>query len=223
MKPLPIAIGYDHRQPVSFMVLAHSLIKHSSVPIAITPLVLPTLGLRRAGLTPFTFSRFMVPELQNYEGWAAFMDIDMIVLGDIAELFALANDRYAVMVCKNELRFEWTSLMLFNCAKCKMLTPKYVQEANGLHKIEWAPEKEIGDLPPQWNHLVGYDDPDPNAKLVHFTQGIPAFPETQDCEFADEWRQLASEAFSSISWQKLMGHSVHAAPVLHRLQKEMTA
>lgn len=217
---LPIFIGYDHRQPVSFAVLAHSLVKRSSKPLAITPLVLPTLALRRAGLTPFTFSRFLVPALSQYKGWGLFLDIDMLARADIAELFALADDSKSVMVVKNDLRFEWASLMLFNCAKCAMLTPDYVDRASGLHAIHWAPDEDIGALPAEWNHLVGYDPPNPNAKMVHFTQGVPCFPETQDSEFGEEWRRDASGAFSAVSWRELMGKSVHAAPVYERLMAQ---
>lgn len=223
IETLPIFIGYDPRQPVSFVTLAHSLIGRSSKPVAITPLVLETLPLRRAGLTPFTFSRFLVPSLMHYDGWALFLDIDMMFRADPAELFALADDRYAVMVAKNPIRFEWASMMLLNCKKCSVLTPEYVEGENGLHKIAWAAEEEIGEVPGEWNHLVGYDPPNPSAKLVHFTQGVPAYPETKDSEFGEEWRQMASSAFSSVSWRDLMGNSVHAAPVYERLKRRQEA
>lgn len=221
MNTIPIFIGYDHRQPVSFMTLTHSLIKHASRPLSITPLVLGTLPLRRVGLTPFTFSRFLVPSLCDYEGWAIFMDIDMLARRDIAELLSLADDRYAVMVVKNNLRFEWTSLMLLNCARCKVLVPEYVEMAKSLHTIGWLPDDQIGDLPTEWNHLVGYDKENPAAKLAHFTQGVPAYPETHDSEFGDEWRTAAGEAFSAITWRKLMGQSVHAGPVYERLSRKV--
>jgi hypothetical protein len=222
---LPIFIGYDPRQPVSFVTLTHSLIGNSSKPLAIIPLVLPTLPCQRVGLTPFTFSRFLVPSLMNYDGWALFLDIDMMARADIAELFAMADDRYAVMVVKHppEHRYEWTSMMLLNCRKCSVLTPEYVQVSGGLHKITWAPEEEIGEIPAEWNHLVGYDYPRPDAKLVHFTQGVPAFVETKDCEYGEEWRQVASSAFSSVSWHELMGNSVHAQFVQERPMKQQTA
>lgn len=150
MSTIPIFIGYDHRQPVSFMTLTHSLIKRSSRPLAITPLVLGTLALRRVGLTPFTFSRFLVPALRNYQGWALFMDIDMMARADIAELMALADDRYAVMVVKHDgkLKYEWASLMLLNCERCRVLTPEYIENAPGLHAIGWMPPEDVGDLPP---------------------------------------------------------------------------
>ena len=204
-------IGYDERQPISFNVLQQSVFRNSSKPVAITPLVLEQLPLKRSGLTPFTYSRFLVPYLCGYEGWALFLDIDMLVRGDIAELFDLADDKYAVMISKNELRFEWASAMLFNCAKCKILTPDYIEKAEGLHIINWVKEEEIGELPGEWNHLVGYDKPRDNPKLIHFTQGIPCFPETDDCEHANPWRKEAQFAVSARSWVSLMGTSAHAA------------
>ena len=69
------------------------------------------LPLKRMGLTPFTYSRFLVPQLCNYEGWALFLDLDMLVQGDIAELFDLADESQAVMVVKSNARFEWASVM----------------------------------------------------------------------------------------------------------------
>lgn len=214
---LKVFIGYDHRQPVSYSALSYSLIRHSSKPISIIPLVLHSLPITRSGLTPFTFSRFLVPYLSGYEGWSLFLDIDMMARADISELFEKCDDNYAVMVSKNALRFEWTSMILFNCVRCRVLTPKYVSERDGLHKITWVPDTDIGSIPGEWNHLVGYDAPNPDAKLVHFTQGVPAFPETKDHEFGEEWRQMASSAFSSIPWRDLMGNSVHARHVYEKL------
>jgi lipopolysaccharide biosynthesis glycosyltransferase len=222
---LRIFIGYDPRQPVSYNVLQQSIFRTSSKPVAITPLILnPSkennlhsdkivnqLPLKRTGLTHFTFSRFLVPYLCNYEGWALFLDIDMLVKGDIAELFAMADDKYSVMVSKNKHKFEWASAMLFNCAKCKVLTPEYIETANGLHTIDWVKEEEIGDFPREWNHLVGYDKPRNDPKLIHFTQGNPYAPETWDSEHGDAWREEAQFGTSAWPWVNLMGHSVHAA------------
>lgn len=205
-----IFIGYDHRQPISYNVLQSSIIRRTTKPVSISPLILRTLPITRQGLTPFTFSRFMVPYLCNYEGWALFLDIDMLVLGDISELFDLADDKYSAMVSKNEHKFEWASAILFNCSKCKVLTPEYVQKANNLHSINWLSEHQIGDIPREWNHLVGYDKPRPDAKLAHYTQGIPAFQETETSEYAKEWREELQFCNSTIPWLNLMGNSVHA-------------
>ncbi len=210
---LRVFIGFDHRQPVSYNVLQQSIFRNSSKPVSITALKLDQLPLERQGLTPFTFSRFLVPYLCNYEGWGLFLDIDMLVKGDISKLFELADDKYAVMVSKNNLRFEWASAMLFNCGHDanKILTPEYVEIADRLHQIAWCADDLIGDLPREWNHLVGYDEPRKDAHLIHYTQGIPCFPETLTSEYADEWHTEHKLTNSAAPWTTLMGQSVHAA------------
>ena len=207
-----IFIGYDARQPVAYSVLQSSIIRRSSEPASISPLVLNTLPIKRKGLTPFTFSRFVVPHLCDFNGWALFLDIDILLLHDISKLFEMADDKYAVMVSKNEHKFEWASVILFNCGHTanKVLTPEYIETAKGLHGINWLGDDLIGDLPREWNHLVGYDKPRTDAKLVHYTQGVPAFPETKDCEYSAEWHAELKLVNSFMPWVHLMGSSVHA-------------
>jgi hypothetical protein len=211
--PLRVFIGFDDRQPLSLNVLQYSIFRRSSWPVQISPLVIEQLPITRRGLTPFTFTRFLVPWLCNYEGWALFMDCDMLVRDDIAKLFAMADDRYAVMVTKNRMRLEWASVMLFNCARCRVLTPQYVSTAEGLHGINWVQEVEIGALPPEWNHIVGYDPPRPGAANVHYSQGMPLMPEVQGCEYSSEWMEECKDANRMASWETLMGSSVHAVVV----------
>lgn len=212
---LRLFIGYDHRQPISYTVLQHSILSQSSVPVSITPLVLPQLPIKREDLTPFSYSRFLVPYLCDYEGWALFLDADMLLLDDISKLFAFTDNKYAIMVSKHPMRFEWASAMLFNCghAANRVLTPEYIETAENLHLIGWLDDKLIGDLPREWNHLVGYDKPRNDAKLLHFTQGIPAFPETNISEHADKWHKAMQMANSAQPWANLMAQSVHAVRV----------
>lgn len=213
---LKVFVGYDERQPISFTVLSHSILINSSEPVAITPIRLSQIkDFERQGLTPFTFSRFLVPYLCNYQGTALFLDIDMILNEDIAKLFNLAHPDFAVQVVKNDKKFEWASVMLFNCAheENKKLTPEYVSKADGLHTINWCDEGLVGELPSEWNHLVGYDKPNKRAKLIHYTQGNPIFPETLMSEHADLWKQYLDGACSTIPWAHLMGNSVHAAHI----------
>lgn len=208
-KVLKVFIGFDPRQPIAYQVLSHSILRRSSVPVSITPLVLSTLPIRRRGLTEFTYSRYLVPWLCSYEGKALFLDADMLCLGDIAELFSLGDSNKSVHVVKNKLKFEWPSLMLFNNFHCDKLSSDYVD--NVLSKpqsFEWA--NDVGELPAEWNHIVGYDNQRTDAKLVHFTAGIPCWTETRDCEYSEEWNREAYQAVSSVSWQELMGESVHA-------------
>jgi hypothetical protein len=214
-----VFIGYDAREAVAFSVLAHSIMARASEPVSVSPLMLS--GLRgvftreRHPLqsTDFAFSRFLTPYLSGFEGWSVFMDCDMLVLDDIANLWKLRDERHAVMVVKHEhqpretVKFldqpqtaypkkNWSSVMLFNNAKCRALTPEYVNAASGLelHQFKWLPDESlIGDLPRAWNHLVGYYHPTPGVSLVHYTLGGPYFDEYRDCEYAEHWREeLAS-------------------------------
>ncbi len=206
-------IGYDSREAAAFSVLAHSINVRASQPVAIAPVMLEQLrGVYRRERDPlqstdFSFSRFLTPWLCGFEGWAVFMDCDMIMLDDIANLWSLRDERYAVQVIKHhhvpkeEVKFlgekqskyekkNWSSVMLMNCAKCRALTPEFVSSASGLqlHQFKWlASDDLIGALPAKWNHLVGYDAPRADASLVHFTIGGPYFPEYRDCEYSREW------------------------------------
>jgi len=209
---LKIYIGVDPRQAVSVSTLINSIYRQSSKPVSITPIMLSQVPLKRKGLTEFTYSRFLAPYLSNYEGWSLFLDADMLLRADIAELFALADDKYDVMVCKNPHKFEWASVMLFNNAKCKILTPEYIETAEGLHGIGWT--DNVGELPLEWNHLVGYDEPRTDAKLVHFTQGNPMWEETRICEYGDEWYdEFVKMSIAQENWFTVMGGSVHAVQV----------
>lgn len=214
-QPLRIFIGYDHRQAVALNVLQFSIFRRSSKPVAITPIVLPTLPMKRTGLTPFTFSRFLVPWMCDYQGWALFLDIDFLVLSDIAELFALADEGYAAMVSKNPKKFEWASMILFNCGHPanRVLTPDYVddpQRCRSPHTMDWLAPELVGDLPSEWNHLVGYDAPRGDAKMVHYTQGMPIYEETTGSEYREQWLAEHKASNSTSPWPELMARSVHA-------------
>jgi hypothetical protein len=211
---IPVFIGYDPREAVAYNVLAFSIQARSSVPVAIAPLMLSQLhGVfqrERHALqsTDFSFSRFLAPYLASYRGFSIFMDCDMLMLDDIARLWALRDERYAVQVVKDDHRprearkflgepqtgYEkknWSSVMLFNNERCRKLTPAYVNCASGLdlHQFKWLESDAlIGALPRQWNHLVGYDLPSDEVSLAHFTLGGPYFRDYSDCEYSSEWR-----------------------------------
>ena len=220
MKPLQIFIGFDPRQPVAVQVLAHSIYRRASRPVSITPLVLNQLPITRTGLTQFTYSRYVVPHLCNYQGTALFLDADMLCLGDVYELDEIARPQLRpVCVVKNpKLRFEWPSLMYFNNSYCRALNLETIEQGVP-QNFEWADPDNIGELPSEWNHLVGYDAPRPDAKIVHFTQGLPCWKETNNCEYSAQWLEELGACNSTVSWQDLMGQSVHVKPVIERLAK----
>lgn len=220
-----IYIGYDERQPVSFNVLTQSIISQASEPVCIIPLKLTALPIKRAGLTPFTYSRFLVPYLQK-TGLALFLDIDITLNGDICELFREVETQKrnidmagaipkAIWVSKNEHKFEWASVMMFECGHPSHLelTPEGVESHSDLHRIGWLDSDLIGALPREWNHLVGYDKPNEDVKLVHYTQGVPAYPETIECEHSELWHKWHQYSNYTQPWESLMGQSIHAIQV----------
>lgn len=210
-----VFIGYDSREAVAFHVLSHSIHSRASKPVMIAPLMLSELKAvftREAHplqSTDFSFSRFLVPYLSNYEGWSLFCDCDMLMLDDISKLWDVRDENYAVQVVKHdhkpseEKKFldqpqskyekkNWSSVVLFNNAKCQALTPEYVNTATGLelHQFKWLEDDSlIGELPHRWNHLVDYDPtvPDDEVSLLHYTEGGPYFEEYKDCSYADLW------------------------------------
>jgi len=210
-----VFIGFDPRETVAWHVLTHSILARSSVPVSFVPLALANLKSvywrehNALQSTDFSFSRFLTPYLSGYEGWSLFMDCDMLMREDIATLWELRDERYAVMCVKHNhqpketTKFldkpqtaygkkNWSSVMLFNNAKCRVLTPEYVNAASGLelHQFKWLEDDSlIGEIPHSWNHLVGYDAPDASASNVHFTIGGPYFTEYAGCEHGDGWRR----------------------------------
>lgn len=217
---LDICIGYDRDEVVAYHVLCQSILENTSRPVRFTPLRLENLrGIfererTSSQSTEFAFSRFLTPYLSNYAGWSLFMDCDMLVRADISDLFALADDSFAVMACqhdyvpRDDMKFlghvqtrypkkNWSSVMLFNNARCRALTPEYVGAATGLelHQFKWLEsDEEVGSLPLTWNWLVGEYEHDPKASIAHFTRGGPYFAGYEDCDYADEWRAALARA-----------------------------
>ncbi len=211
VEPIPIFVGYDRREAVAYHVCCQSIIERSSVPVAFYPLHLGMLGqyteTHTDGSNAFIYSRFLIPSIMQWKGHALFVDGDMIVKDDIANLWEMRRHDKAVQVVKHDYqtkfpvkylgaknesypRKNWSSVMLWNCAHFhnRRLTPDYVERNTGahLHRFSWLEDQFIGELPPEWNHLVlEYEDRD--AKLNHYTVGTPCFPEYAQAERSDEW------------------------------------
>ena len=139
----------------------------------------------------------------NFDGWAIFMDCDMLCQDDIAKLWNQRDEKYSVMCVKhnhqpqNKTKFQgepqltypkknWSSLMLMNCPKCRNLNVEYINSASGLnlHRFDWLDDdNQIGEIKGTWNSLV-LDSKDnfntSNASLIHWTLGGPWFKEQRD-------------------------------------------
>ena len=230
-EPIRIFSGYDPRIPAGFHVFNHSVNRLSSSPVQIAPLI--QHQLRCAGAytrsedekasTPFSLTRFLVPYLCEYRGWALFADgSDMLVTDDIYDLWQMRDDAYAVMCVKHDYtpssgkkffghdqytypRKNWSSLMLFNCSKCKGLTREAVNtfQPSWLHQMKWTDDAAIGDLPPGWNYLAGeqtlsVDTP----QLIHYTNGLPGVPGAPQTSADKHWKAVYREVMDmpDIGW-----------------------
>jgi len=214
MKPIPIFVGYDPREAIAYHTCVNSIIRNSSVPVAIVPVALNLFRdyteTHTDGSNHFIYTRFLVPYLMGWQGWAIFIDGDMIVRGDIAELWDMQSMSKDVMVVKHDYktkrkqkylgsvnedypRKNWSSVILWNCSTYpnRKLTPEFVQQSTGsfLHRFSWLEDDRIGELPPEWNWLPDEYGANPDAKLLHYTLGAPCFQEFADTPQGDEWHR----------------------------------
>ena len=220
-----VFVGYDPREDIAYQVCKHSIARRNKE-VLVRPLV--QKELREAGWytrpidplssTEFTFTRFLIPELCDYKGWALFMDCDMILLTDIQELFDQADEKYAVMCVHHDYtpregfkmdgqkqsiypRKNWSSVMLFNCGhpSNKQINSSVVNntEITGkyLHRFSWLQDSEIGQLSHEWNWLTDwYKEPeDGKPKLLHYTEGGPWFENYRDCDYHKEWKIVLAD------------------------------
>tara|TARA_R110000744_G_scaffold311449_1_gene418956 strand:+ start:824 stop:1555 length:732 start_codon:yes stop_codon:yes gene_type:complete len=222
---LRVFIGYDSYEIVAYHTCVQSLLDNVTSPVEIIPIRLDHLkGIYEkqrdeTQSTEFSMTRFLTPFLSRYDGVSLFVDCDTIFKADPHELTAypIAYPDKAVFVVKHDytpsstvkflnqvqLKYEkknWSSVMLFNNDKCKALTPEYINKASGLelHQFKWLESDDlIGDLPVEWNHLVGEYMSNKDAKIVHFTRGTPCFSEWDEQEYADEWFDVMKKATSA--------------------------
>ena len=221
MKDRKIYIGYDSKEPIASEICEFSLNKNSSKPVKINHIKLNEVKNKniywretdKLGSTEFTFTRFLVPFLQNYNGWALFCDSDFLWLQDVNELFSIADDKYAIMCVHHDYkpkntkkkllssqqiypRKNWSSLVLWNCShpSNKKVTPDLVNTETGkfMHRFGWLKDEEIGAISHEWNWLIGwYKEPeDGKPKALHYTEGGPWLgSDFQKKEYAEEWNK----------------------------------
>ena len=211
-------IGYDSKEDIAYRVCKASLLNHSSMPVNVLSLKIQELQARNIysrsidplASTEFTYSRFLVPSLMDYKGWAIFCDCDFLFLEDISKLFENISENKAVYCVQHDYspkekhkmdgqvqtiypRKNWSSFIVFNCShpSNKKLTNKLVNSETGayLHQFKWLDDQEIGSLDERWNWLEGWTSQNNSKKpfAIHYTRGGPWFDEWQDVEFAQEW------------------------------------
>lgn len=202
--------GYDEREAEGYEVFAYSVRRRASCPVELVRL--DSMGLP-TGTNAFTLSRFLVPELCGYKGWAVYMDAcDMLCLGDVAEFEALRDESVAVQVVKHAYktrhklkyvgtdmqcpnrdydRKNWASVMLINCEHPAWLdvTRDTLASAPLVPTLQFAmlERSEIGTLPDEWNRLVDEGQPTDGAKLYHYTAGAPFIHNYRHAPGAGQW------------------------------------
>ena len=211
-KKVKIFIGFDQRESIAYHAFVQSLIDHASIPLDITPLAVKTLKgyeeKHKDKSNDFVYSRFLTPFLNDFKGWAIFVDGDMICQTDIKELLDLRDNSKALQVVKHDYktkanqkylgninqdypRKNWSSVILWNCAhpKHKLLTPDFIANESGkyLHRFSWLEDSEIGGLPKEWNWLVTEYPNNDQANIIHYTLGTPCFKDYRDTEMSDIW------------------------------------
>jgi lipopolysaccharide biosynthesis glycosyltransferase len=214
MTPIPVFVGYDPREAIAYHTCVNSIIRHASQPVAIVPIALNLFQdykeTHTDGSNHFIYTRFLVPHLMGFSGCAIFIDGDMIIRGDIVELWNLREVDKDVMVVKHDYqtcmpvkylgaknedypRKNWSSVILWNCNSFpnRQLTPEFVQKSSGsfLHRFSWLDDDRIGELPPEWNWLPDEYGPNVSAKLLHYTLGAPCFQEFADTPQGNEWHR----------------------------------
>ena len=215
---IQVYAGFDDREAVGYHTFCASVIEHCSEPVTISPLCLKALqkvyhGGQRDGTNAFIYSRFLIPYLQGFRGWALFVDgADMVVRDDIAKLWAMRDVFKAVQVVKHDYKTahprkyvgtpmessnadypckNWSSVMLINCAHFawRNMTPNVVETAAGsfLHRFQFIEDRFVGELPAEWNWLADEYGVNDEAKLLHWTAGIPAWAHYKDAPHAVDW------------------------------------
>ena len=211
-KKVKIYIGFDQREAIAYHTFVQSLIDHASIPLDITPLAVKTLKgyeeKHKDKSNDFVYSRFLTPFLNNFKGWAIFVDGDMICQKDSKELLDLRDGSKALQVVKHDYktkanqkylgninqdypRKNWSSVILWNCEhpKHKILTPDFIANESGkyLHRFSWLEDNEIGELPKEWNWLATEYPNNEQANIIHYTLGTPCFKDYRNTEMADIW------------------------------------
>ena len=221
-------VGYDSKEDIAYRVCKQSLLNTSSLKVNIKSLKLQELIAKKLytrsvdplASTEFTYSRFLIPALMNYKGWAVFCDCDFLFFKDISLLFDSIQGDKAIYCVQHDYkpkekhkmdgqqqtiypRKNWSSFIVYNCEhpSNKKLSIELVNSETGsfLHQFKWLKDDEIGSLDERWNWLEGWTSGHNKEKpyAVHYTRGGPWFSEWQDVEFAKEWLAERDEYLSN--------------------------
>jgi hypothetical protein len=179
---IPIYIGSDQRQAPAERVLEYSIRKHTDAEVEIHWMRYGDPGFDdwnlgrppgklKAGKgwgTNFSCFRFAIPELAGFQGYAIYLDSDMVVTGDIADLYS-----YQVKGKWNGTSPKFTDVSVVDCEGLKGVLPPLEQLKTEGHSLShyrrmlWAAERYTHTIPiDEWNCR---DRVPGSCKLLHFT------------------------------------------------------
>jgi hypothetical protein len=171
-----IGVGCLEAQWLPFAVLRYSIIKHARRPVTVEPLYRASVPVplprdpRNQQKTPFSFQRFLIPEVRSYRGRAMYLDSDMLVFDDITALFDRDFAEANVLAVPHE-----TSVMVLDCEKLTWNIRELVADLDagklsydGLMSCRSVARVRY-DLPRNWNWLDNAGDPPCNVALLHYT------------------------------------------------------
>lgn len=231
MEIVRLFYGFDPREAIGAHVFLQSIVSKCSLPVeavALTPQLGKELGIESEGTNSFGKMRFAIPALCDFRGFAIYLDgSDMLCRGDLAELWGMRSGWEALQVVKHDYqtqhprkyigtdlesdnqdypRKNQSSAMIFNCGHYLNKRSLNIQQlkdtpASYFHRFSWLTEERIGELPVEWNWLVGENQFNPQAKIAHFTLGMPGFSHYSDSEYADEWKQAMQDAMVGMQYE----------------------
>lgn len=220
-----VCIGYDSRQDIAFKVCQQSIVRRCSIPVSIIPITEESasrLGYSRPYTTEdgcfrvdntdgrpysteFSFTRFLSPLIARPSNPILFMDCDMLIMVDLAELFSLYDERYAVQCVKHDFKpvrsrkmdnieqvhYErklWSALWLWNPnhPKNQCVDIDLINKVEGrfLHQFRWLDDDDIGELPKPWQWIEGVPE---EPKIIHYTEISPWFNKDKDMAYKESW------------------------------------
>ena len=222
-----LAIGYDYREAVAYHTFVQSIIEKATMPVTVLPLARNLISnysdLATDGSNQFIISRFLTPSLANFEGWFIYVDGDLICNDDVATLWEMRDENYAVQCVKHDYKtkFEnkyfgnknenyprknWSSVIMWNCAhpSNRVLTPEFVSQHDGkyLHRFSWLNDHEIGELPIRWNWLSTEYEDNPDAGFIHYTLGTPCFEDWSECGMSDYWHNAFRRSVRGFDYEQ---------------------
>ena len=227
---IDLIVGFDQKEAVAYHTFVQSVIENASNPVRFMPLNMKSLKeyseKHNDGSNEFIYSRFLVPHLMNFKGWAIYVDGDMICVEDIKKLWDLRDEKYAVQVVQHDYqtkvkkkywgnknenypRKNWSSVVIWNCEheKHKILSPNFIQNQTGsfLHRFHWLNDDEIGDIDKKWNWLAMEYEEKKGINLIHYTIGTPCFKEYSNEAFSSYWNKSFSNSLDGYYKKENLG------------------